>query len=222
MNQRATGENAVSRRTALMGLSAGAAAALWCAAAVPRAMAAGEDAGVESASEAVEKTQYGFLVDTRNCVNCQKCVAACRKANNTPDSTPARREVRLFESHFGAKAYLSYGCMHCEKPACAEVCPAGAISKRADGIVVVDSERCIGCKYCYQACPFSVPHYTKDGMDKCDCCLGAGVAPGDEPNCAAACMFGALHYGRLDDLQSSCGNTARKVESSTGPSYLLL
>ena len=103
-----------------------------------------------------------------------------------------------------------------------KVCPAGAISKRPDGIVVVNHNRCIGCKYCYQACPFGVPHYGKQGMDKCDCCLEAGIPAGDTPYCVQACMFGALKYGKLDELMALNHGTAHRVEASTKPACLLL
>ena len=88
--------------------------------------------------------------------------------------------------------------------------------------MTVDHDRCIGCKYCYQACPFGVPHYTSAGMDKCDLCLEAGVALGEAPNCVQACKFRALHFGTIDDLVAGSGGRAKKIEASTGPSYVLL
>ena len=91
--------------------------------------------------------------------------------------------------------------MHCANPGCASVCPAGAIAKRPeDGIVVVDKSKCIGCHYCFMACPFGVPQYTDEGMDKCDCCIGNGVTPGDTPHCVLACPTQALQFGELGDL----------------------
>ncbi len=77
----------------------------------------------------------------------------------------------------------------------------GAIAKRPeDGIVVVDKSKCIGCHYCFMACPFGVPQYTDEGMDKCDCCIGNGVTPGDTPHCVLACPTQALQFGELGDL----------------------
>lgn len=181
--------------------------------------------GVASPQEAAVGTgdgsQYGFLVNTGNCINCKKCVEAC-KLHNGAAGGAARRKVMPYTSDFGKTVYVSSGCMHCEEPACMRVCPAGAISKRADGIVVVNSDRCIGCKYCYQACPFSVPHYGENGMDKCDCCLGSGVQPGDQPYCVEACLFGGLRYGTLDELSALNHDTAHRVEASTKPAYLIL
>lgn len=110
----------------------------------------------------------------------------------------------------GQKVYVSTSCMHCEDPACATVCPARAITKGEGGVVTVDHDRCIGCKYCYQACPFGVPHYTSAGMDKCDLCLEAGVALGEAPNCVQACKFRALHFGTIDDLVAGSADVPRR------------
>lgn len=167
------------------------------------------------------RAQYGFLVKVNNCIDCGECVKACRLWSRTPDSEEARRVVTLYTTKAGKDVFVTTSCMHCEKPACASVCPAGAISKGDGGIVTVDKDRCIGCKYCYQACPYGVPHYTAAGMDKCDCCLGAGVAVGDEPHCAKACKVGALHYGKLTDLITQTKGKGQQVKGSTGPSYIL-
>lgn len=200
---------------AVLGVSALAGGAL--ASSQKTAFAQGES------SSALERgdVQYGFLVRTSNCVNCQECVEACRRANSTPPDAPARRKVEQYKTASNQTVYVSTGCMHCEEPACATVCPAHAITKGEGGVVTVDHDRCIGCKYCYQACPFSVPHYTSEGMDKCDCCLSAGIKLGEKPYCVRACKFRALHYGTLDELMAGSGDRAKQVESSTGPSYLL-
>lgn len=118
--------------------------------------------------------RVGFLVKPHNCLNCQACVEACRKFNKTPESRPARRHITKYEKD-GEALFVSTSCMHCEEPACASVCPAGAIKKAEDGVVYVDKDRCIGCKYCYQACPFGVPTYSSAAMDKCDCCTLGGT-----------------------------------------------
>lgn len=111
--------------------------------------------------------------------------------------------------------------MHCADPSCAQACPAAAIEKGGGGIVAVNPDRCIGCKYCYQACPFEVPHYTDQGMDKCDCCRSIGVSLGDTPRCVDACKFKALHYGPLDQLMEASNGNAKPLEAPTGPSLLL-
>ena len=163
--------------------------------------------------------RVGFLVKPHNCLNCQACVEACRKFNKTPESRPARRHITKYEKD-GEALFVSTSCMHCEEPACASVCPAGAIKKAEDGVVYVDKDRCIGCKYCYQACPFGVPTYSSAAMDKCDCCTLGGTRPGNAPRCAEACKFGALHCGTVDELLAQCPD-AKVVEASTKPSFYL-
>ena len=163
--------------------------------------------------------RVGFLVKPHNCLNCQACVEACRKFNKTPESRPARRHITKYEKD-GEALFVSTSCMHCEEPACASVCPAGAIKKAEDGVVYVDKDRCIGCKYCYQACPFGVPTYSSAAMDKCDCCTLGGTRPGNAPRCAEACKFGALHFGKVDELLAQCPD-AKVVEASTKPSFYL-
>lgn len=148
----------------------------------------------------VAATQFGFLVDMTKCVGCKNCVRSCREANGLNETTPDRRKVDVFKNSKDEKVYVSTSCMHCDDPNCLRVCPAGAISKGEAGIVHVDKDKCIGCKYCFEACPYGVPNYDDEAMDKCDCCLGAGVAPGEEPHCAQACIFGALKYGPIDEL----------------------
>ena len=163
--------------------------------------------------------RVGFLVKPHNCLNCQACVEACRKFNKTPESRPARRHITKYEKD-GEALFVSTSCMHCEEPACASVCPVGAIKKAEDGVVYVDKDRCIGCKYCYQACPFGVPTYSSAAMDKCDCCTLGGTRPGNAPRCAEACKFGALHFGTVDELLAQCPD-AKVVEASTKPSFYL-
>ena len=147
---------------------------------------------------------------------------ACRLWSRTPASAEARRKVVPYVTKSGKEAYLSTSCMHCETPSCAAVCPAGAITKGDGGVVTVNKERCIGCKYCYQACPYGVPHYTASGMDKCDCCLGAGVPLGEKPHCVSACKLGALSYGKIDDLMAQTNGKARRIDGPTGASCLLV
>lgn len=104
-----------------------------------------------------------------------------------------------------------------------KVCPAGAISKDEHGVVKVDPDRCIGCKYCFQACPYEVPKYNSVSMDKCDCCQKAGVRIGEEdPYCVRACKFGALKFGPLDELLEATNGSAVPIAELNDPSCLVL
>lgn len=213
-------ETVLSRRGLVAGALGAGVLALGAQAFFVPAFAQAADGPSEDAA-AASGDQYGFLVRVDRCTDCEECVRACRRANETPEAMPSRRKVKRYEVEPGYSAYVSTSCMHCAEPACAEVCPAGAIVKGDGGVVTVNSDRCIGCKYCYQACPFEVPHYGAQGMDKCDCCLGAGVPLGDTPNCAKACKFRALSYGTLASFAEETGGAAKRVECSTEPSLML-
>lgn len=185
-------------------------------AAVSAGTAQAEDAG------SLKNVQYGFLVDLNKCVGCQNCVAACRHFNNLSEDTPNRRTVSSYTNSRGTEVYASTSCMHCAEPSCERVCPAGAISKGDAGIVSTDKDRCIGCKYCFQACPYGVPHYNSVAMDKCDCCLDAGIAPGETPYCVQNCKFNALRYGAMEELEEFARETAVPIGEPNGPSCLVI
>lgn len=94
--------------------------------------------------------------------------------------------------------------MHCLDPACAAVCPVGALHKTAEGPVVYDQTRCIGCRYCMIACPFSIPKYEWDHplprVRKCIFCFEQRLNEGREPACTAACPTGAIRFGDREEL----------------------
>jgi len=216
----------VSRRTILKGsLFVGAAATAGGSYSLTKGIAfAADEPSADKAHEssvAQEGIQYGFLACPIKCTNCLKCIKACKRANKTPDKIKERRQVVSHTDSSGEEVFVPVSCMHCQNPSCATACPAGAVTKRGDGIVVVDQGLCIGCKYCYFACPFGIPQYSSEGMDKCDCCIGAGVPVGEMPNCVQACEFDALTFGTIDELEAQYG-TAKRLEAPTGPSLLLV
>jgi Fe-S-cluster-containing dehydrogenase component len=101
---------------------------------------------------------------------------------------------------------MVYHCMHCGHPDCLSACPVGAYTKRLDGPVEYDGDKCIGCRYCMNACPFGVPHFDYDKgiiegafIDKCSFCLQR-VDNGLEPACVATCPTDALEYGEREEL----------------------
>mgnify|MGYP005815356543 CR=1 FL=1 len=175
--------------------------------------------------------QKGFYLDVQRCIGCHSCEVACRAYNSLPPRTlgtsgPRWRQVVTLQNGTFPNVTISnvsLSCMHCGKPACEAVCPTGAISKRADdGIVVVDPTKCIGCRYCFFACPFGVPQYGEDGMmQKCNFCLDR-TEQGLLPACVAACPADALHAGTLEELsQLASGRAAERLASSTQPSFLM-
>lgn len=178
--------------------------------------------------------QLGFYIDSDRCVGCQTCVVACKNWNNlAPKVTavpgtqgPKWRRVSTIESGSYPRpeiVYVSMSCQHCGKPACAAVCPTGAITKRAeDGIVVVDQSKCIGCRYCFFACPFGAPQYGEDGtMQKCNFCLSR-IADGKKPACVESCPAKALHAGTMEYLAKlASAKSALKLTGASQPSIML-
>lgn len=212
------GEHGISRRDLLVGASLGA-AGLAAASLLAPCSQAQADAVADPAPSG--GGQYGFLVRANSCLACGDCVDSCRTRSNTPTDAPARRQIVGFEIDGRKTKHISLSCMHCADPACAKVCPAHAITKGEGGIVSVDKGRCIGCKYCYQACPYGVPHYLADGMDKCDYCLGNGVKLGETPYCVRACKYGALEYGLVEELSELAGGAAVAVEGPSETAVLI-
>ncbi len=149
---------------------------------------------------------HGLLIDTTQCVGCGSCVDACLEAHGaTGDASEitglsAKSRTALVEHEGVWRRQL---CMHCVNPSCASVCPVEALRKTPEGPVVYDESRCLGCRYCMQACPFGVPAYewssAKPAVVKCDFCVER-QARGEPTACAAACPAGATTFGLRDEL----------------------
>ena len=121
---------------------------------------------------------------------------------------------------------LSMSCNHCEDPICAKNCPTRALWKREDGIVQIDQELCIGCKYCSWVCPYGAPQFNpqKGVMGKCDLCADY-IDQGKNPSCVDACPMRALDFGDYDDLLQKYGASDHIYplpdSSITGPSICI-
>jgi phenylacetyl-CoA:acceptor oxidoreductase subunit 1 len=101
-------------------------------------------------------TRYVMTIDLRRCVGCQTCTAACKGANATPPGIQWRRVLDIESGEFPdvRRTFLPVACMHCGDPPCESVCPTRATTKRADGLVAIDYDLCIGCANCVMACPY--------------------------------------------------------------------
>jgi len=100
-------------------------------------------------------SRWIFVIDIGKCVGCECCVVSCNQANSLAATMTWRRIAEIGFDPVGARReFLPLSCMHCGLPPCRDVCPTGATYKREDGIVEVDSERCMGCGYCVLACPY--------------------------------------------------------------------
>lgn len=163
-------------------------------------------------------TQYGFFFDQSRCYGCQACAAACKDWNGLDPGPEKWMCVYEWETGtFPAPRIhtLAFPCAHCENPACLAACPEGAIFKEERyGAVLVDRDRCAGCRKCQEACPFGAPKFASDDegekMGKCTMCIDR-LEQGEQPQCALSCPMRALDFGPLEQLIETYGD-ARTLE----------
>lgn len=156
-----------------------------------------------------------LLIDVSKCIGCGACVEACMQAHGQQGDYEQVKD--LSANNFTAVQekgdyYVRRLCMHCLQPTCVSVCPVGALQKTAAGPVIYEASRCIGCRYCMQACPFSVPRYEWNKVvprvAKCDLCATrkeGGTA------CAAVCPEAATMFGTRDEMLAMAH---RRIESN--------
>lgn len=164
--------------------------------------------------------QLGFYFDANECTGCKACQVACKDKWDLDVGVTWRRVVEYSGGDWVANPdgtytqsvfayYTSVACNHCQSALCVDVCPAGAMSKREDGIVLVDQAKCVGCRYCEWACPYSAPQFdeSRGVMTKCNMCYDA-VDAGEQPACVMACPSRALKFGDLEELRAQHGDVA--------------
>jgi Fe-S-cluster-containing dehydrogenase component len=212
-----------------------------------------------SVAKPLSAKRWGMAVNAWNCPDdCRDCIDACHLAHNVPDFGNPKDEVKWiwrerFSNIFPAenhpyimdavkKVPLLVLCNHCDNPPCVRVCPTGATFKRADGIVMMDYHRCIGCKICLAACPYGArsinfrnprpfikklnpdyPTRSKGVIEKCNFCEER-LARGLLPACVLACKRRALVFGDMEDPASDVRrlldrgfSIRRKAELGTKP-----
>jgi Fe-S-cluster-containing dehydrogenase component len=194
-------------------------------------------------------TQLALVIDLNVCVGCQACVTNCKQWNTSGAAGPLAdlnaygadptgtffNRVQTFEVGEYPNTqtvHFPKSCLHCEDPPCVPVCPTGASYKRAeDGIVLVDYDKCIGCKYCAWACPYGVRELDEKRrvMTKCTLCVDriydASLSERDrKPSCVLACPTGARLFGDIHDPSSEAataiaerGGYALMPEQGTRP-----
>ncbi len=143
--------------------------------------------------------QNVFFVDPHRCIGCEACVHACAECDTHKGHSMIHLDY-LDRAH--TTQTVPMVCMHCDSPTCAEVCPADAIKRTADGVVqTARKPRCIACNNCVLACPFGVPKMNTgfELMMKCDMCYDRTSA-GLKPMCATVCPSGALAFGGRDEI----------------------
>lgn len=143
---------------------------------------------------------FFFFTDPNRCIGCQACVHACTECDTHKGHSMIQLDV-VDRAH--TVQTVPVICMHCDSPTCAEVCPADAIKRTADGVVQsARKPRCIACNNCVLACPFGVPKMNVgfELMMKCDMCYDR-TSRGLKPMCATVCPSGALAFGTIERME---------------------
>jgi Fe-S-cluster-containing dehydrogenase component/formate-dependent nitrite reductase membrane component NrfD len=176
--------------------------------------------------------RYGFAIDQRTCIGCHACTVACKTEHEVPVG-----QFRTWVKYVDKGEYPSntrdFGvlrCNHCTDAPCVKMCPTQALFKRDDGIVDFDSDRCIGCKSCMQACPYDAIYIDENTHTaaKCNFCAHR-VDEGLEPACVVVCPTHSIWVGDLDDpsagiskLVATNATSVRAPEQNTGPNVFYL
>ena len=183
------------------------------------------------ARKGIPGKKFVMVVDLAKCKNARKCVNACDKHHNLTPDRPYIKVLEMQDNEKSAPYWMPKKCFQCDNPPCVKVCPVGATYKRTDGIVLIDNERCIGCRFCMAACPYSARVFnwasppegklnltyspetslpSKIGtVAKCDFCPDM-LRAGKLPHCVPACPNGVIYFGNeLDDAVTNGEETVR-------------
>jgi molybdopterin-containing oxidoreductase family iron-sulfur binding subunit len=178
--------------------------------------------------------KFVMVIDLAKCDGCGTCTLSCGKMHFIPPDRQWIKVLRMQDAEHTAPYFFPQPCYHCDNPPCTKVCPVDATFKRQDGIVLIDNERCIGCRFCMAACPYGArsfnwarPHDPPEALaesyspehgyprrvgtvEKCDFCPDM-AAQGKLPGCVGGCPMGALYFGdqNEDAVTNSQGETLR-------------
>ena len=157
--------------------------------------------------------QHGFFYDQSRCIGCHGCTVACKNWHNLPPGP--LKYLRVYQYERGSfpqvRIHLQWvPCYHCQEPLCVNACPAGAMYKEDKcGAVLIDSDKCDGCRICYDVCPYGAPVFESDEpgvkAQKCTMCIDR-LERGEQPVCVSACRTRALDFGPLSSLVERYGD----------------
>lgn len=188
------------------------------------------------ARKGIEGKKFVMVIDLAKCDGCGECTKGCQKMHFTPPEREWIKVLTMQDNEQTAPYFFPKPCFHCDNPPCTKVCPVNATFKRQDGIVLIDNERCIGCRFCMAACPYSVRFFNWDRpqepaavknityspeqgfprkvgtVEKCDFCPHL-IREGKLPSCAASCPMGAIYMG--DENEDAVTNSAGETVSLT-------
>ena len=165
-------------------------------------------------------TRYGMLINTLDGIGCYTCRVSCQRQNGL---VPTEAFIHFLDSESGTYPHVKtevvpVQCMHCDDAPCAKACPTGATYVTDEGIVRVDQEKCIGCKYCMAVCPYQarVINEVTGTVDKCRLCAAELSAQG-APNCScvSACLTGCRMVGDLDNPDSDIAQAVVSLNART-------
>ncbi len=181
-----------------------------------------------------------MLIDVSKCTACKGCQVACKAWNELPAektefkgtyenplslSPTTWTRVKFIEMAENGEVkwlFLKTQCLHCTEATCVKVCPTGAAHKTEEGAILIDKEKCTGCKYCVQNCPFEIPKYDADEnkVFKCRFCFDR-VSNGLTPACALTCPPGAVRFGERDELVSLGRDRVSALKANGNPNAKL-
>lgn len=160
---------------------------------------------------------YAMIVQVANCIGCQACTVACKFQNNVPEG-----QYRTITPALGPKGtypklsmtFEKEACQMCQNAPCVKVCPTKASHYNEDGVVLVDANKCVGCKYCMTACPYHARFINNEtgAADKCTFCYESRVSKGLKPACVSTCVGGALSFGDINDPNSDVAKLLAKFK----------
>ena len=165
-----------------------------------------------------------IVVNEERCLGCMSCVIECAVAHSeAKDLVKALTAGEKLQSRVHVEPFREFGmplqCRHCEDAPCITICPTEAIRRPVEnGPVLIESDRCIGCKFCMIVCPFGVIDLSRDGKAtvKCDLCIER-TEEGKEPACVTACPTGALEFADLDEwLKRRRQQAAKRLGVASG------